>query len=130
MDSKTYEIEAAKTLCVNYVKTKDRFQNPKIIDAYHGAAGICAESGELLDAYTKYLWHDRKLEPSNILEEIGDILFYVNAVLKAHGFTFEQAMQVNINKLRNRYGESFSEEKSLNRNLRSEDKILKDGIDE
>ena len=124
MDSKTYEIEASKTLCINYAKTRERFQDCKMIDAYHGAIGICTESGELLDAYKKYLWYGKKLDLPNILEEVGDLLFYVNAVLKAHNFTFEQAMDINIKKLRKRYGESFSEEKSLKRDLKEERKIL------
>jgi len=43
-------------------------------------------------------------------EEIGDILWYLAAIIRAEGWEFEDIMEENINKLRKRYPEKFTTE--------------------
>jgi len=128
MTNQDYQIEAKKTLSCNYNAIRTRFYSEKIIDGFHGAVGICTEGGELLDAYKKHLFYGKDLDTANILEECGDILFYLNAILTAHGFTFDQAMETNIKKLKARYkGGSFSNPNAINRDLKAEEDILSRG---
>lgn len=129
MNTQEYQTEATKTLSGDYPQIMKRFTHgPEVIDGIHGAIGICTEGGELLDAYKKHLYYGKPLDKANILEEIGDVLWYCNAVLKAEGFTFEQAMEVNIKKLQARYkGKSFTEKEAINRDLHEEADILKEG---
>ena len=124
-----YQIEASKTLAGDYPNIMKRFtESSDVIDGFHGAIGICTEGGELLDAYKKNLFYGKPLDKANLLEECGDVLWYLNAVLKSQGFTFEQAMEVNVKKLQARYKKgTFTEEDAINRDLNKETEVLEEG---
>ncbi len=51
----------------------------------------------------------------HLKKEIGDCLWMLAELCTAFGFTLEDVMQLNIDKLRARYPDGFSEEKSLHR---------------
>lgn len=95
--------------------------NPRIL---HGAIGCATESGELLDSVKKSLFYNRKLDIINLEEEIGDLLWYIALIVDACGFDFASILDKNIQKLRVRYPEQFTEEKAEHRNLESERKAL------
>lgn len=78
--------------------------------------GLCGEVGELADGWKKVLFQNHNIYGSDMLEEIGDILWYVAQASNAVGFTLEQVAQANIEKLKKRYPEGFSSERSINRN--------------
>lgn len=96
----------------------------------HGVIGIFTEAGELLemlrDAYS-----GNGFDPINMREEIGDLFWYV-AILFAEasrdgdGHTFEDAMRVNIAKLRARFPDKFTEVNANVRDLDAERVILED----
>jgi len=90
----------------------------------HYTIGIATESGELLDAVKKFIAHGKPLDVVNIKEELGDCLYYIARMCDMYGFTFEEVMETNINKLKVRYGTKFSEAAALNRDLEAERKIL------
>jgi len=80
-----------------------------------GALCIAGEAGELANAVKKMLWHGHGVDGVKIMDECGDILWYLTTTLHGLGFTLEQAAQYNIAKLKKRYPEGFSEERSINR---------------
>ncbi len=84
----------------------------------HGLIGAATEAGELLELLTG------QSEKFNPLEEVGDILWYLNLALTSIGATFEEAMAANIAKLATRYPEKFTTERALNRDLEAEAKAL------
>lgn len=88
--------------------------------ALHAAIGMCTETGELQDALKKYLFYGKTLDLTNVVEEFQDLLWYIAIGLDACGMTLEQAMERNIAKLKARYGEKFSSERALDRNLDAE----------
>ena len=90
----------------------------------HGAIGICTEAGELQDMIKKSLIYGKPMDVINIVEEIGDLYWYCALVLDSVGYTPEQAMEKNINKLRARFGDRFTEYRALNRDLDLERKEL------
>lgn len=90
----------------------------------HAAIGLCTETGELQDALKKNLIYGKTLDLVNVLEEAGDLLWYLALALDASGFTPEQAMERNIEKLRKRFPEGYSNEKALVRDLDAERKEL------
>ena len=92
--------------------------------AFHAALGIGTEAGELLDAFKKALFYGKVTDRVNIAEELGDLLWYIAIGLDACGYTMEQAMERNIAKLKVRYGDKFSSEAALNRDLTAERKTL------
>mgnify|MGYP003386270576 CR=1 FL=1 len=90
----------------------------------HGAIGMCTEAGELQDNIKKALVYGKPLDVLNILEEVGDVFWYCAVALSSHGFTFQQAMDANIAKLRKRYPKGFQADRALNRDLSKEIKAL------
>lgn len=88
----------------------------------HAAVGLCTETGELQDALKKKLFYDRtrEIDRTNIIEEFGDILWYVAVGLDAVGATIEEAMEKNIAKLKARYPDGFTSADALNRDHEAE----------
>lgn len=87
------------------VNTKD-----SSISLAHAVLGISTESGELADAYKKFLIYGKSLDFENINEECGDLLWYICLALKAIGVSLEDCMEHNVEKLKIRYPEKFTEE--------------------
>lgn len=96
----------------------------------HGAIGAVTESGELIDALKKTIYYGKPLDKVNIVEEVGDIMWYLALILRELDMTFEDAAQININKLRSRFGEKFSEFDAQNRDLTKERSILEHGVNQ
>ncbi len=57
--------------------------------------------------------HDWK--PSRVVEELGDVLWYVALMADLLNVPLEYVMQANIEKLERRYPDGFSNEASVNR---------------
>jgi NTP pyrophosphatase (non-canonical NTP hydrolase) len=93
----------------------------------HGMLGIIGESGELATTLSKGLTQNKFTEDDkvNILEECGDVLYFLTVLINDMGFTFEQVFAKNVAKLEKRYGGSFSHDKAVNRDLAGEQEVLK-----
>jgi NTP pyrophosphatase (non-canonical NTP hydrolase) len=81
----------------------------------HAAMGIAGEAGEVVDAVKKTWVYGKPLDTENVLEECGDVLFYVTALLHECGFTLEQAMTHNRQKLAKRYPDGWTEQAAIER---------------
>jgi len=90
-------------------------------ETVHAALGLCTESGELLGAIKKALFYGRKLDRKHVKEELGDILWFVSQLLRSEGWTWEEVMIENIEKLEKRYPERFSEELAYERRDKATD---------
>lgn len=86
----------------------------------HYALGIVTEAGEIADALKKALIYGKELDEVNLLEEVGDLQWYEARLLDTLGFTFAQARERNIAKLRLRYPDGFSERDATVRDLDAE----------
>ena len=69
----------------------------------HMAVGVSGESGELLDAIKKHTIYGKELDVSNVIEELGDLEFYLEGMRQYLDITREAVLQVNIAKLSARY---------------------------
>jgi NTP pyrophosphatase (non-canonical NTP hydrolase) len=83
--------------------------------AKHSAALGLGEAGELQGVIKKELHHGHQPDRENILNEAGDVLFYLDWLLDIYDFSMEQAMHHNIDKLNRRYKKGFTVEESVNR---------------
>lgn len=90
----------------------------------HAGLGIATESGELLDAIKRYAFYGNELDIYNLKEELGDLCWYMSLMLAELDLEWEEVWEANIEKLKIRYPEGFTEEKALNRNLEEERKSL------
>src|SRR4030067_2779856 len=104
---KEYQEWCVSKLNKNTNKTKD--------DMLLNATLGLAESGEIQNIIKKYLFHEHSLDREKILDECGDLLFYIAVMLYSLDFTFENAIDFNEIKLNKRYKESATKEESINR---------------
>lgn len=93
----------------------------------HAAMGMQTEAAELTDMLKKHTIYGKTFDPVNVLEEVGDTLWYAALALSACGYTMEQSMETVIAKLKKRYPEGFTEEAALKRNLDKERQALEAG---
>ncbi len=79
----------------------------KATDAHlvHMAMGVAGEAGELLDAIKKSAIYRKPYDRENILEECGDLLFYIQGVLNYYCVPMEEVIELNRSKLQKRYSE-------------------------
>lgn len=86
----------------------------------NGVMGLCGESGEAIDLVKKHLAQGHELDTEHLAKELGDIAWYLAETATAIGYSLEEIMQMNIEKLKKRYPEGFSKDKSLNREANDE----------
>lgn len=76
---------------------------PAVAHLLHMAVGISGESGELLDAIKKVAIYNKPIDAQNVIEELGDIEFYLEGLRQGLCVTREQCIEANIAKLSKRY---------------------------
>lgn len=81
----------------------------------NGCMGMCGESGEAIDLYKKHKMQGHELDREKMIKEIGDVLWYVAEAASALGVTLDEVAERNIAKLKARYPDGFSSEKSIHR---------------
>lgn len=94
---------------------------------HHAKGGVCEEAGELSNAIKQHITFGAPLGSimkgeknqtvlQNIVEELGDIRFYMEAVCHLYGITEEEILQKNADKLSKRYvGLRYSDDAAQNR---------------
>lgn len=96
-----------------FVGERFKLMETKLQTLLHAAVGCSGEAGELLDGIKKSWVYGRPLDRDNIIEEMGDNLFYIMAGCNTVGITLEQLMEANMEKLRKRYPDKYSDEAAL-----------------
>lgn len=84
-------------------------------DLMHMAVGVSGEAGELIDAVKKYWVYGKELDRGNIIEELGDIEFYMAGIRLLLGIPRHDVLLANRAKLAQRYGDSYSDEAAIAR---------------
>lgn len=72
-------------------------------DMLHMAVGIAGEAGELLDAIKKRVIYRKQLDVANVIEELGDLEFFMEGLRQNLGITRDDTINANIAKLSARY---------------------------
>lgn len=124
MAPKEYVRLAAKTDHRDYGPVVERISNEEFAKLTHYTLGLGTEVGEVQDILKKRLAYGKPIDKVNLKEELGDVLWYIARLCDTFGYTFEELMEVNIAKLKARYGEKFTEDAALNRNLDNERSVL------
>ena len=77
---------------------------PEEYKVIYPALGLCGEAGEVAEKVKKIVRGDDRLNnvTSNIVMELGDVLWYVSALADDLGITLEQVAQWNVDKLQRR----------------------------
>jgi len=74
----------------------------------HMAVGVSGEAGELLDAVKKHVIYGKPLDFDNMIEELGDLEFYMNGVRQALCLGRQRILEANMKKLAKRYGAKYT----------------------
>lgn len=94
--------------------------NPRLL---HGIIGIATESGELIEALTKYIT-EGELDDVNLQEELGDCRWYDAILHDVLNLSPNETMEKNISKLKVRFPDKYTDEYAEKRNLEAERKEL------
>lgn len=69
----------------------------------HAARGVCTEAGEINDCVKKHLDYEQDFDLKNLIEEIGDMRFYLQALMNLFNISEKTVLSTNIKKLNKRY---------------------------
>lgn len=82
----------------------------------HMAIGLSGEAGELLDAVKKHVIYEKELDVINVIEELGDLEFFLEGFRQSIGVNRQEIINNNIKKLSIRYSRiEYSNEAAQNR---------------
>jgi len=109
---------------VDHETVSQRLQNTQNVRLLHVTFGLCTEAAEFQDAMKKHLFYGKDLDRANLIEEMGDMLWYMAIGCDEIKTTFEEVMQKNSKKLTLRYKGGFTETQALGRDLAAEREIL------
>ena len=77
--------------------------------------GLCGEAGEAIDIVKKWLGQGHELYKERLARELGYVAWYLAEAAAALDMPLEQILQGNLDKLKARYPEGFSAERSRER---------------
>jgi len=80
-----------------------------------GVMGLAGESGEVVDLTKKARFQGHSIDREKIKDELGDVMWYLGLLCHTLGLTLEEVRAGNITKMRQRYPNGFSVERSVNR---------------
>ena len=107
---------AALLTRMNNLELEDDCNIPPLITA---AFGLTAEAGEFTEVVKKIVFQGKPVNDENIFHmkrELGDICWYIAQACMALDTSFDEIMEMNVDKLKARYpGGEFDVHKSENR---------------
>ena len=81
----------------------------------NGCLGLAGEAGECCDLLKKHNYQDGREIKEKMIDELGDVLWYVSEAATALGIWMDQIAEHNVEKLKKRYPEGFDPDRSLHR---------------
>ena len=81
----------------------------------HMVIGICGEAGEIADGVKKNSIYGKPLDHANIVEELGDIEFYLAGLRQMLGISRYETLAGNVKKLQARYKGGYSDAAAIER---------------
>jgi NTP pyrophosphatase (non-canonical NTP hydrolase) len=81
----------------------------------NGVMGLAGESGECVDLVKKHLFQGHELDSNRLAKELGDVAWYLAVTSYAIGYSLDDVLKTNVEKLYTRYPDGFDPKKSINR---------------
>lgn len=79
--------------------------------------GIAGEAGEVADYMKKIIFHEHPVDREKLIEELGDLEYYLTHLKKHYRISNSEVRQKNISKLQKRYPNGFDPEDSIYREV-------------
>ena len=93
----------------------------------NAALGL-GEAGEVQGIIKKELFHDHAEDPYKVLDEAGDLIFYLDWLLETYDWTIENAMNANVAKLAERFPNGFDPARSRLRDRQKESEAVSEAV--
>jgi len=77
--------------------------------------GVAEETGEVLSLFKHHFWGSEEIDLVALSKELGDILWYTNAIATALGIDLSVVAELNVEKLEHRFGGAFTTKASSER---------------
>jgi NTP pyrophosphatase (non-canonical NTP hydrolase) len=82
----------------------------------HARGGVCEEAGELSTCLKRNVVYGKVLDRNNLLEELGDLEFFCQAIKNLYVVSDQEVLQRNADKLSERYkGLKYTDEAAIAR---------------
>ena len=81
----------------------------------NGVMGLNGEAGECIDIVKKHLFQGHKLDEAKLIDELSDVLWYAAITCEGLCVSLDDVMKHNVEKLKKRYPDGFSAERSIHR---------------
>lgn len=92
-----------------FVESRFKRFSTDIESMLHAAVGISGEAGELIDAIKKTWVYKKPLDRANLIEELGDLEFYLQALRLELGINRRIVLEANMAKLLKRYPTGYTD---------------------
>lgn len=69
---------------------------------FENTLGLLGEAGEVAEKIKKKFRDNNRIEPHEIVKELGDVLFYTVALANFYGYSLEEIIEINVDKLDSR----------------------------
>lgn len=102
-----YQVAVLRTAPLDKYSKKELMMN--------GILGLCGETGECGDILKKHLFQGHELNRDKLIEELGDVAWYIALTAYSLDTTMAKVLEKNIAKLEERYPNGFESDRSVNR---------------
>lgn len=89
-----------------------------IIDLTDCCFGMIGETGEVVDTIKKHLYQGHPMDDKmrrKLTEELGDVMWYICVLALLCDIKMSDVLDGNVSKIKARYPDGFSTERSMNR---------------
>lgn len=108
-----YEANGYQTMCLRTCPTNPTTEADKTLDMC--AMGVTGEAGEFADLLKKIRYQGHEFDREHLIKELGDVMYYVAVAALALNARLTDVMEANVDKLKKRYPDGFSVDRSVNR---------------
>lgn len=106
-------VESVSDFCRGAGRTAKRVDFT--FDLLHAALGLTSEAGEFADAVKKNVVYGKPLDKENLIEELGDLLWFTSLACDVLNVDMAFVMEENIKKLQKRYPEKYTDFHAISR---------------
>lgn len=108
-----FDANAYQTMCLRTCPTNHTTEADKTLDMC--AMGVAGEAGEFADLLKKIRYQGHEFDREHLIKELGDVMYYVAVAAFTMNARLTDVMEANVEKLKKRYPDGFSVDRSVNR---------------
>jgi len=114
------DTELTDQLSMTYPTGVKRERVEQLCRLFHAIVGLQGELGEVLEKIAECIDENKELDVTNLREEGGDLMWYLNLYFACLNTSFLQIGKANIAKLSTRYKDKFQADEAVQRDTAKE----------